>query len=117
MTNLELSCHLYFFMAIAYNVFSQVWKDVAGRTFATTDPVNGVLMITLLYVIYLLRAMLPEPAWYFLMLVFILTITRFGIVHHLSNYSQESYLSRTTWLSAIVINIFGVGVLTASLFF
>lgn len=115
MTSLELSCHLYFFIAVMYNVLSQVWKEATGRTFASTDPVDGIMMVALVYLIYLLRAALPEFAWFFLMIVFTLTIARFGIVHHLLNYSQGDYLSRATWLSAIGINIFGVTVLAASL--
>ncbi len=115
MTNLELSCHIYFFIAVTYNILSQLWKEVTGKTFATTDPVTGITMVALIYVIYLLRAVIPEFSWYFLMTVFILTVARFGIVHHLLNYSQESYLSKLTWLSAISINIFGVIVLAACL--
>ena len=73
-------------------------------------------MMALLYLIYVSEAALGAGAWTFLMVVFLLLILRFGIYQHLAGYDENKYFSRSAWAAAIAINIFGVAVLSLSLF-
>ena len=108
MENIELFAHAYFVSAIAYNILSQVWSDVFGRRFSSTDPVNGIQVISMVYLIFLLREAMPAPAFVFLMSVWLVLVVRFGIFQHLQHYSEQSYLSRLSWAAAITINVLGV---------
>ena len=75
-----------------------------------------IVMMALLYLIYVSEAALGAGAWTFLMVVFLLLILRFGIYRHLVGYDENQYFSRSAWGAAIAINIFGVAVLSLSLF-
>ena len=108
MERLNLLVHTYFVMAIAYNIFSQVWLDVGGRKFAPTDPGNGLLVVSLVYLIFMLEGVILPLPFLFLLLVWMLAILRFGVLQHLFNYDEDSYLSRVTWSAAILINLFGL---------
>lgn len=113
MNNVTLFVHIYFVMAIAYNIFSQMCLDLTGRKLAPTDPANGILVVSLVYVVFLLRDQVPLPAFIFLAIIWILVIARFGIFQHLVSYALDSYRSRAAWVAAIAINLFGVLVMGA----
>jgi len=108
--------YIYFVLAIGYNLLSIVITDVTGRGLGPTEPMSGVLTITMLLVIYSGTALLEPIVRISLMLVFLLLVVRFGIVRHCLAYSDELYFSRASWFSAIAINMFGVSVLSVSLF-
>ena len=107
--------HVYFIFGILYNVLSQVLLDCSGRKLAPTDPTNGALIVSLVYVVFLLQDELPETARVFLLVVWTIAIIRFGIVHHLLNFDQKEYFSRTSWFLAIFINLCGVCLLVLHL--
>ncbi|WP_138380410.1 hypothetical protein [Luteithermobacter gelatinilyticus] len=113
---LEQSVNLYFILAIGYNVLSLILNDLRGRTLAPTEPVQAIVMMTVLYVVYTAQEGLGEMAWGVLIIVFLLLILRFGIYRHAVGYNDQDYASRTAWAAAIVINIFGVIVLSLTLF-
>ncbi len=113
MGNIEFCAHAYFVIAIAYNALSLVWLDVSGRKFAPTDPLSGLQIVSLVYLLFLLRDTIPLPALIFLLALWVLLIARFGIYEHLRHYDGELYLSRATWTAAIGINLFGVLTLAA----
>ena len=50
-----------------------------------------------------------------ILVAFGLLIARFGIVRHATAYSASNYLLRFTWLFAMVINVFGAGVLALAI--
>ena len=106
----------YFVLAISYNIVSLVMQDTKGRALTSTEPVPAIVMMALVYLIYVSEAALGPGAWTFLMVVFLLLILRFGIYRHLVGYDESQYFSRSAWAAAIAINIFGVAVLTLSLF-
>ena len=106
----------YFVLAISYNIVSVIMHDTKGRALTSTGPVPAIVMMALLYLIYVSEAALGPGAWTFLMVVFLLLILRFGIYRHLVGYDENQYFSRGAWGAAIAINIFGVAVLTLSLF-
>lgn len=113
METLILLIHGYFVVAILYNVFSQIFDDVGGKKWAPTDPSYGFQVVSLVYVIFLIRDLIPEPAFLFLFGLWTLSILRFGVGNHLKTYSKEGYFHRLTWVLAIAINVFGVSVFTA----
>ena len=71
--------------------------------------------MALLYLIYSAKTMLGATAWTLLTGVFLLLITRFGIYRHWVNYDTEDYASRTAWIAAIAINVYGVLVILLAL--
>ena len=106
----------YFVLAIGYNILSLILYDAKGRPLTSNKPVSAIVMMALLYLIYVSEAALGAGAWTFLMIVFLLLILRFGIYQHLAGYDENKYFSRGAWAAAIAINIFGVAVLSLSLF-
>ena len=106
----------YFVLAIGYNLLSLILYDAKGQPLTSNKPVQAIVLVALLYVIYVSEAALGSGAWLFLMIVFLLLILRFGIYQHLAGYDETKYFSRSAWGAAIAINIFGVAVLTLSLF-
>ncbi len=115
--HLSVLVHCYFLAALAYNVASQVLHDMAGRKLAPTDPVFGILFISLVYLVYLLKPYLPLYPFTLLILVFLAMILRFGVIQHLLNYSPHTYHSRLSWSLAILINVFGCIVLPLASFY
>ena len=107
----------YFILAIGYNVLSLIMNDAKGRMFTPTEPVPAIVMMALFYLIYVSEAALGRGAWTFLMVVFLLLILRFGIYRHLVGYDENQYFSRSAWAAAVAINVFGVSVLSLSLFY
>ena len=71
---LEQSVNLYFILAIGYNVLSLILNDLRGRTLAPTEPVQAIVMMTVLYVVYTAQEGLGEMAWGVLIIVFLLLI-------------------------------------------
>lgn len=116
-TQLSILAHCYFLAALAYNVASQAVHDMTGRKLAPTDPVIGVLFISMVYLVYLLKPYLPTYPFTVMACVLLVLILRFGIIGHLLNFSADSYYSRFSWLLAISINLFGCIVLPFAMFY
>ncbi|MFC7051051.1 hypothetical protein [Emcibacter nanhaiensis] len=104
-------CELYFVLAVGYNIVSQVRSDLLRRPLAATDPVFGILVMSVFYLIWSSGDILIPSVWNAFVILYLLLILRFGVIKHLLTYSAEVYSSRLAWFSAISINIFGVGVL------
>ena len=111
----EDAAALYFILAIGYNVASLVSRDMNRAPLAPTDPVQAIVMMSLLYVVYATEEVLGSVAWTALIAVFLMLIVRFGIYRHLVGYSPAAYASRTAWVAAIGINVYGVCVLCLAL--
>ena len=109
--NISFAIHFYFIVAILYNVASQLCLDIFKKKFAPTEPISGVLIISVFYLLYLMEELLPFSVRIFLMVIYLLAVIRFGIFYHLLNFTKDAYFSRQTWILAIIINIFGVLVL------
>lgn len=105
----------YFILAIGYNLLSLVINDIKGRMLTPTDPVFGILMLALLYLVFAGEAVLGGVARTALIAVFLLLILRFGIYRHLAGYDEEQYFSRGAWVVAIAINVYGVAALSLAL--
>lgn len=105
----------YFVLAIGYNLVSLVRIDLERQALAPTDPVQGILIMTVLCVVHASVESLGTIAWTGLIAVFLLLIVRFGIWRHLVGYRDEDYSSRIAWGAAIAINSFGVCVLFLNL--
>jgi len=114
---LPILAHVYFVLALLYNVVSQGFADIIKRKLAPTDPSFGILFVSVVYVIYLLKPYLPLFSYVLMLGIFIASILRFGVVKHLLNYSAQDYFGRTSWFLAIAINVFGISVLLANLMF
>ena len=69
----------YFVLAIGYNILSLILYDAKGRPLTSNKPVQAIVLMALLYLIYVSEAALGAGAWTFLMVVFLLLILRFGI--------------------------------------
>lgn len=107
----------YFILAISYNILSFIMNDATGRPLTSNKPLPAIMMMALLYLIYVSEAALGTSAWMFLMVVFLLLILRLGIYSHLAGYNEDRYFSRSAWAAAILINLYGVIVLSLSLFY
>ena len=107
----------YFVLAISYNILSFVMNDAMGRSLTSNKPLPAIVMMSLLYLIYVSEAALGTGAWTFLMVVFLLLILRLGIYTHLAGYNEDQYFSRSAWAAALLINVYGVIVLSLSLFY
>lgn len=114
MNNVVYWLDIYIFLAIGYNVASQLMSDCRGRALAPTDPTTGVLIMVALYLWFRVGPSLSLTLFGFVAVVFIYLVCRFGIYRHIVNYSKEEYSSRLSWGSAISINIFGVCILLAN---
>ena len=106
---------LYFILAIGYNIVSLVRTDMNRPALAPTEPVQAIVMMSLLYVIYASEPVLGRTAWTALIVMFVSLIARFGIYRHLVGYTPENYSSRIAWTTAIAINAYGVFVLCLAL--
>lgn len=98
----------YFVMAVGYNILSLAWMDWQGRPLAPTQPVQAIVTMVLLYVVYAAKEVLGSTAWTLLIGIFLLLILRFGIYQHLANYSPNEYAGRAAWAIAIALNVYGV---------
>ncbi|WP_417452099.1 hypothetical protein [Kordiimonas sp.] len=105
--------YLYFVLAIGYNLVSQLRADLGKEPLAPTDPPFGILMMSVLFVIWSLQDIFQMPVWAMLIAVYLYLIARFGVWRHLVGYAEDIYLSRLAWRSAIGINLYGLGVLGA----
>ena len=112
---LKFATALYFILAIGYNVASLARRDMNKGALAPTEPVQAIVMMSLLYVIYASEPVLGRIAWTALVAVFVLLIARFGIYRHLVGYSPTDYSSRFAWATAIAINAYGVVALCLAL--
>lgn len=115
MEQIDQYLHVYFIAGIGYNVLSQILFDLCGRKLAPTEPTNGILIMSLVYVILLLEEVLPVAQFLGLMALWTLAILRFGVVQHVLNFDPEGYWSRASWALAILINVIGVSLLSAML--
>lgn len=110
--SLETLAYIYFALAIGYNLLSIGFKELTGNALAPTDPTNAIVMMSVLFLIYSATPILDPIARTLLMIVFLLLILRYGIIGHVMSYSNDAYYSRLSWYSAIIINIFGILVLS-----
>lgn len=106
---------IYFVLAIGYNLISLVLTDLQRQPLAPTEPVQAILMMTLLCLVHSAGELLGTVARTGLLTVFLLLIVRFGVYRHLVGYSDEDYSSRIAWASAIAVNAYGVCVLFLNL--
>lgn len=111
---LPLLCEIYFALAIGYNLVSLLRADILERPLAATDPVFGILVMSVFYLIWSAPNVLNTLAWHALVFLYLFLILRFGVIKHLKSYSADGYSSRLSWLCAIAINVFGVGVLATA---
>lgn len=114
---LPVLAHSYFLLALAYNIASQVSFDITGRKLTPTDPGFGIVFISLVYLLFLLKPYLPTYPFVVLGIVLLVSILRFGIIKHLLSFSPDTYYSRFSWFLAISINLFGCIVLFLAFFF
>ena len=112
---LKFATALYFTLAIGYNIASLARMDMNKAALAPTEPVQAIVIMSLLYVIYASGPVLGRTAWTALVAVFVLLIARFGIYRHLVGYTPADYSSRIAWAAAIAINAYGVLVLCLAL--
>ena len=105
----------YIIAAVVYNLLSLLSKEIGGRTFTPTDPVNGIITEAAFYSMFLLRDLMPPVAAVVVLGAFAVVIGWFGVIRHAMGYSGESYKSRTTWALAIAINSYGVPLILLSL--
>ena len=112
---LHFAVGLYFILAIGYNLASLALRDAKRPALAPTEPVQAIVMMSLLYLVYASGSVLGRGAWTALIAVFVLLIARFGIYRHLAGYAPADYGSRLSWAAAIGINTYGVCVLCLAL--
>ncbi len=100
---------VYCFLGIMYNVGSMLSIRIGLQDFATTDPVFGVVGMSL-YGLFLSSGLLKTQSLYrILMGISVLMLGYGGIVVHLMNVThRDLYQSVWTWVGAIGINAFGL---------
>lgn len=107
--------NLYFILAIGYNLLSIVRTDLKGSSFAPTDPMAGITLMCMLYLIYSLDTVLPGTPRLLLLVVLLSLVVRFGIIRHLFSTELTEYSSTAARYSAALINILGVVAISSSL--
>ena len=106
---------VYVLLAVAYNLVSQLSKDLGFKAFAPTDPMIGTMLMIVVYLWFNSVESFTRMPSIALCAVLIYFIARFGIYRHATSYREESYHSRLTWCGAILINLFGVSILAHSI--
>ena len=109
---LDAAVAWYFALAIGYNVVSLALREMTRRPLAPTEPIQGILIMALLYVIYASESALDSVAWTALIAVLLVVIAWFGVYRHVIAYRPDRYATRMSWAAAIGINVYGVGVLS-----
>ena len=104
--------YIYLGLAIGYNVLSQIWLDVKGKTFAPTEPSHGFQVMTVVLILFAIRDAVPDGLFLTLFGLWTLSTIRFGIGNHIPGFNPQTYLNRFTWASALLINVFGAIVFT-----
>ncbi len=104
---------IYIVLAVGYNLVSLLLVEVAGKRAAPTDPVVGVMMMSIIYLTYATGSQVSKPIYLFLLISFVLLIFRFGIIAHIWAADRSLYFSEFARYSAFGINIFGVAILLA----
>ena len=112
---IENAAGAYFILAIGYNLASLILADCGNPPLAPTEPIQAILLMTVLYLVYAAADLLDTNARNTLLAMFIFLIARFGIHRHLAGYSSSQYASRFAWAIAIGINVYGVCVLCLTL--
>lgn len=107
--------NLYFILAIGYNLLSIARADLKGSGLAPTDPMAGITLMCLLYLLYSLDTVLPETSRQLLILSLLALVVRFGIVRHLFSTDLSEYSSSVARYGAALINILGVVAISTSL--
>ena len=102
---------IYLVLAVGYNLVSLVLRAKTGKGAAPTDPLTGILFMSVLYLVYATGDLVSNWLYLFFLSTFAVLIFSFGIVGHVLNYDEQKYFSRVSWLSAFSINIFGFVVL------
>ncbi len=93
--------HLYFGLAILYNIFNQLTGDVIRRSLSPTDPAFGSVLITSAYLVFLMRDIAPLPGWTIMLGAMIFFIARFGVLEHVFNKKSDGYLNYYTRFIAV----------------
>lgn len=112
---IENAAGAYFILAIGYNLASLILADRGNPPLAPTEPVQAILMLTVLCLVYAGADALDPIARNALLAVFVFLIARFGIYRHLAGYDPSQYASRFAWAMAIGINVYGVCALCLAL--
>lgn len=107
--------NLYFILAIGYNLLSIARTDWKGKSFAPTDPMAGITLMCILYLVYALEAVIPNTARLLILIALLALVVRFGIVRHLLRFDPAEYTSSLARYSAALINILGVVAISISL--
>lgn len=102
---------VYLVLAVSYNLLSLILAARKGKASAPTDPLTGILVMSVLYLIYATGDQVSIGLYLFFLASFTALIFSFGVIGHIRNYDDSRYFSRLTWLSAFGINIYGVVVL------
>lgn len=102
---------VYLVLAVGYNLASLVLAARTGKAAAPTDPLTGILVMSVLYLVYAAGNRVSDLLYLFFLGTFTALIFSFGVVGHIRNYDANRYFSRLTWVAAFAINIFGVAVL------
>ena len=105
---IENAAAAYFILAIGYNLASLILSDSGYPPLAPTEPVQAILMMTVLYSVYAGEDFFHSNARSALLATYIFLIARFGIYSHVAGYCTSRYASRTAWATAIGINAYGV---------
>lgn len=108
MTILTLLFSIYIVLAVGYNIVSVVLIDTTGRSASPTEPMTGLVIMTVLYLVFVTGPQISEPLYLFLLASFGFFILRFGVLAHLFGFDPARYYSRLSWAAAILINSFGV---------
>ena len=109
---------VYISVAITYNLVSIGYQDFTEKQLSPNDPLSSTVMLTTLYLTYTVPVHSSSSSFFrcFLLFVFLILILRFGVFRHLLNSEKEQYVSSTSRLSAVAINIFGTSLLSIELF-
>ena len=102
---------IYIVLAVGYNLVSLLLVEVTGKRAAPTDPVVGIMMMSILYLTYATGPQVSRLLYLFLLTSFVLLIFRFGIIAHIWAADRGLYYSEFARYSAFGINIFGVAIL------
>jgi len=102
----------YLVLAIGYNLVSLVLISKTGKGAAPTDPLTGILMISVLFLTQAAAGQVAGWMYLFFLSTFTGLIFCYGVLGHLLHYDRDKYFSRVTWFSAFGINLFGVAVLS-----
>ena len=107
----------YLVLAVGYNLVSLSLKRRGGRPLAPTD-IRAALIVFGVYALMLAAGFLGHDLLYRVVAAaFAVFLGLTGVVPHVVRGPGEQYRSRAAWLTAILVNIVGVGVTLAGVVF